>query len=130
MRLLDEMFVLVSDDGRQMVLRLNAAHPIYQLHFPGTPITPGLCLVKMLGELLERKTGSRLELKKIVNLKFIRPLSPEKSPLLTVVFDSLETIPPLDREGREGAVCAKGIITANEQVATKFSLHYGTHPCN
>ena len=116
MRLLDKMFILVSDDDRQVVLRLNPSHPIFQMHFPGTPITPGTCLVQMLGELLERKVGHKLELKKIVNLKFIRPLSPEESPLLTVVFDSLESFPPLD------TICAKGIITANEQVATKFSV--------
>ena len=116
------MFIFVSDDDRQVVLRLNPSHPIFQMHFPGTPITPGTCLVQMLGELLERKVCHKLELKKIVNLKFIRPLSPEESPLLTVIFDSLETFPPLNRRGQEGDICAKGIITANEQVATKFSV--------
>ena len=109
------MFILVSDDDRQMVLRLAPDHPIFQMHFPGTPITPGMCLIQMLGELLERKIARRLELKKIVNLKFIHPLSPEESPLLTVVFESIETT-------EEEDIHTKGTITANEQVATKFSV--------
>lgn len=115
MRLLDKMFVLVSDDGRQMVLRLDPSHPIFQMHFPSTPITPGMCLVQILGELIERKTGRKLELKRIVNLKFIHPLSPKESPLLTVGFESLEAT-------EEESIHAKGTITANEQIATKFSV--------
>lgn len=119
MRLLDEMFVPVSDDGRQMVLRLNAAHPIYQMHFPNHPITPGVCLVQMLGELLESKTGLRLELGRIVNLKFVHALSPEESPMIAVEFESVTTT------GEED-IHAKGTITANEEVATKFSLIWHT----
>ena len=115
MRLLDEMFVLVSDDGRQVVLRLDPAHPIFEMHFPGMPITPGVCLVKMLGELLERKTGCKLQLERIVNLKFTHTLSPEETSLLTVCFDSIEA-------DEEKGIHAKGTITANEQVATKFSV--------
>ena len=115
MRLLDKMFIFVSDDDRQVVLRLNPSHPIFQMHFPGTPITPGTCLVQMLGELLEKKVGHKLELKKIVNLKFIRPLSPEESSPLTVDFESIEAT-------EEKNIHAKGIITANEQMATKFSV--------
>ena len=34
-------------------LNLNAAHEIYEAHFPGEPVTPGVCLVQMAGELLE-----------------------------------------------------------------------------
>ena len=117
MRLIDKMFVLVSDDGRQVVLRLDPAHPIYQMHFPGMPITPGMCLVQMLSELLERKIGKKLELNRIVNLKFIRPLSPEESPLLSVDFESIEAT-------EEEGIHAKGTISANEQVATKFSVKY------
>ena len=71
MRLLDEMFVPVSDDGRQMVLRLNAAHPIYQLHFPNHPITPGVCLVQMALELM----GCSLLGAK--DIKFVQPVLPD-----------------------------------------------------
>lgn len=118
MRLLDEMF-LPDADAQGTVLRLNAAHPIYQLHFPGHPITPGVCLVQMLGELLERKTGLRLELARIVNLKFVHALAPEEAPLIAVDFDSVTATSEEDLH-------AKGTITANGEVATKFSLIWHT----
>lgn len=108
------MFEMVSGDRQKAVLRLNASHPIYAIHFPGNPITPGVCIVQLLGELLERHTAHTLELSKIVNLKFVHPLSPTDTPLLTIDFSSVAT------EG--DTVHAKGTIEANGQVATKFSL--------
>lgn len=129
MRLLDEMFVPVSDDGQRTVLRLNAAHPVYQLHFPGRPITPGVCLVQMLGELMERKTGLTLELKRIVNLKFVHILSPEESTMLAVAFDSVTTTGEADIHAKGTiAVCSSkgGLQDTNGEVATKFSLIWHT----
>lgn len=128
MRLLDEMFVPVSDDGQRTVLRLNAAHPVYQLHFPGQPITPGVCLVQMLGELMERKTGLTLELKRIVNLKFVHILSPEESTMLAVAFDSVATTGEAVHAKGTIAVCSSkgGLQDTNGEVATKFSLIWHT----
>lgn len=119
MRLLDEMFRIVSMDSRKVVLQMNADHPIYAIHFPGTPITPGVCIVQMLGELLERQTGYKLELSKIVNLKFVHTLSPTEeggspSPAMTVNFTSVTNA--------DTCIHAKGDIKADGQVATKFSL--------
>ena len=33
-------------------IALNAQHFIYQAHFPGEPITPGVCILQMACELL------------------------------------------------------------------------------
>lgn len=128
MRLLDDMFILVSVTDRQAVLRLNGAHPIYAVHFPGQPITPGVCLVQLLGELLQRQTGRALELGRIVNLKFVHTLSPDTVSLLTVDFTSVvdnasERCNPAS-DTACGTVHAKGTITANSEVAVKFSVVY------
>ena len=118
MRLLDEMFHVVSHGHTKTVLRMDPGHPIYGLHFPGQPITPGVCIVQMLAELLERHTGCQLELSKIVNLKFLHTLSPNPTSsdfnLITVDFASLTS------DGN--TVHAKGTIGAEGSVATKFSL--------
>lgn len=122
MRVLDEMFLVVSDDERQTVLRLNGSHPVFAVHFPGMPITPGVCLVQMLGELLSRHEGRELELSRIVNLKFVQTVRPvaaagggaDDGPLLTVSFSSVADT----GEGLQ----AKGTIAAGGEVTTKFSL--------
>ena len=93
-------------------LNLNAAHEIYGAHFPGEPVTPGVCLVQMAGELLEECLGRKLQLKKAVNVKFLSPVSPVDTPSVGFTVSSS----PADAEGlirssvkveHEGRVMAK-----------------------
>ena len=99
-------------DATHFTLQLNASHVIYQAHFPGEPVTPGVCLVQMAGELLEECLGRKLQLKKAVNVKFLSPVSPVATP--SVGFTVSPT--PADAEGlirsyvkveHEGRVMAK-----------------------
>jgi 3-hydroxyacyl-[acyl-carrier-protein] dehydratase len=132
MKLLDEMFSVESAKSQisnlksqtstlksqtsTRELRLNASHPIYQAHFPNNPITPGVCIVQMIGELLQQQTGNRLELEKIHNIKFLHPISPLEYQHISVSFDLINA----DSQH----VRTKGTITAKEQVVTKFSLTF------
>ena len=54
MDFLDNLFIIESitdtETGFTVKLRCNPEHPVYQAHFPGNPITPGACLLKMAGE--------------------------------------------------------------------------------
>ena len=62
---------------------------IYQAHFPGEPITPGVCIVQIGKEviedlLLEHSSASRrLEIIKAKNIKFLSVISPNETPILT-----------------------------------------------
>lgn len=58
-------------------LHLNAEHVIYQAHFPGEPITPGVCLLQMGVELLSDAAESALEIDTVKNVKFLSVLHPE-----------------------------------------------------
>lgn len=49
----DSFFDIVSESGTQFVLRFHPEHPIYAAHFPGQPLTPGVCFVQIAFELLE-----------------------------------------------------------------------------
>ena len=57
MRLLNNLYkVLCADskDGRlTFKVKLDPDCFIYQTHFPGNPITPGVCLIQITSELLE-----------------------------------------------------------------------------
>ena len=116
MILKDSMFTVTGGTPDRVAVRLDASHAIYQAHFPGNPITPGVCIVQMIGELLSERCGRRLALSKIVNLKFVAPISPVETPDIEVVFTRCEV---------QDARCeAKGTITAGEQLLTKFSIIY------
>ena len=61
-------------------LQLDASHVIYQAHFPGEPITPGVCIIQMAKELLEDHTGTAYEISGVKNVKFLAVISPVQSP--------------------------------------------------
>ena len=114
MILQNEMYSVTATGADSIGVRLNATHPIYRAHFPDHPITPGVCLVQMVGELLGDRVGRRLQLSKVVNLKFIAPISPLEKPDLEVRFAAV------DDDGTQ--LKARGSIETGGKVLTKFSL--------
>ena len=60
-------------------LRLNPECFIYKAHFPGQPITPGVCIVQTGKELLEEMTGKALDIVFVKNVKFLSVLTPQKA---------------------------------------------------
>lgn len=75
------------ENGFRCQVSLNAEHTIYQAHFPGNPITPGVCLLQMATELLEQHYGERLQLHTADAIKFRKPVTPDMRP--TFVFTGL-----------------------------------------
>ena len=116
MKLINEMFSIVSK-GDRVRIKLHPEHVIYDAHFPGQPITPGVCLVQMIGEILQENMGRMMELDTITNLKFIQPLSPVETPEVDVVFSNIS----FDDKGR----CkVKGTVVSEDTIFTKYSIIY------
>ena len=107
MKLINDFYHIVAIDDSEgkyvCKVKLNAAHNIYSVHFPGNPVTPGVCLVQMVTEILELKFEKRLVLSTAVNIKFKRLVSPNDEP--SFVFskivnedDLLKTIVSIEDE--------------------------------
>ena len=62
----------------KLALELNASHAIFAGHFPAQPIVPGACLLQMVKEIMETTLGSKLQLIKAHQLKFMSPIDPNK----------------------------------------------------
>ncbi len=56
----------------------NAGHDIFKGHFPGMPVVPGVCLVKIVRELLEKQTRKAYQLRKADSIKFLQFVTPEQ----------------------------------------------------
>ena len=54
--------VLSSRSNTSFRLRLNPEHFIYQAHFPGEPVTPGVCILQIGKELLAELLQESLEI--------------------------------------------------------------------
>lgn len=76
------MFSVIShstgEAGAAYEIALNADHTIYKAHFPGQPVTPGVCIIGIAKELLEDVVGASLEIAAIKSVKFVAVLSPSE----------------------------------------------------
>ena len=48
---------------------LNKDHDIFKGHFPGNPVTPGVCMMQIVKELTEECIGMKVLLKSASNVK-------------------------------------------------------------
>ena len=80
------LYETVSVDGSGVTLRLLPESPVYKGHFPGYPITPGVCLVEMALEAIGEMAGQAchdegkgpVKLVAAKNIKFTSPVIPEE----------------------------------------------------
>ncbi|MBO7111280.1 MAG: beta-hydroxyacyl-ACP dehydratase [Bacteroidaceae bacterium] len=96
---------------------LNPDHLIYKAHFPGQPVTPGVCILQMLQELLSVEMDKQLFIKNIKNAKFISMMSPVTDSRVSVLFSSVTP--------EEGGIKAQGVVTRrdeSDQLFLKFSI--------
>ena len=93
MKLKNNLYKIISKEEVNSIfnytVELNPSCVIYQAHFPGEPITPGVCIVQIGKEviedlLLEQSSASRrLEIIKAKYIKFLSVISPNETPILT-----------------------------------------------
>jgi len=118
MKLINDFFNIVDAKTEEGVYRckvkLNADHALYKVHFPGNPITPGVCLVQMASEILSQQYGKDLLLCKAGSIKFKKPVVPNDEP--TFVFSKMTT--------DEGRLKAQIFVEDEENQFAKMSLTF------
>ncbi|PSL47613.1 3-hydroxyacyl-[acyl-carrier-protein] dehydratase [Chitinophaga niastensis] len=65
-------------------IELNAAHPIFQGHFPEQQVVPGVCMMQTITEILESAVQKKMLLQKASIMKFLNMIDPVKQPLVDV----------------------------------------------
>ncbi|MDR1103369.1 MAG: glycosyltransferase [Tannerella sp.] len=73
-----------TETGWTCGLSLNASHPIYQAHFPGHPVTPGVCIVQLAKEIVSVCCAKSFFLCGVGNVKFLRIIDPTEQQNLFV----------------------------------------------
>ena len=58
---------------------INADHKIFEGHFPGQPVVPGVCMMQMLKEILEQVTKKMTNLIKAHDMKFLALIDPGRN---------------------------------------------------
>ncbi len=81
--LLNDFFKIISiESGEKYIINIemNAKHKIYEGHFPGNSVAPGVCLTQMVKETVEHITNQKLMMVTGDNIKFTAVLNPEVNP--------------------------------------------------
>jgi len=107
-----------ADNGSVVAhIKLNKDHAIFKGHFPGNPVTPGVCMMQIVKELAEEFTEKKLFLKSASNVKFMAIINPFETPDLKLQLDITET---------DDTVKVKNTTSFGETIALKMSVQYNT----
>lgn len=118
MKLLDSLYSVthdeVTDQEHSYTIKLNAEHFIYAAHFPGEPITPGVCIMQIAQELLELHVGHELDIDTVKNIKFLRIITPNETPVVCYTLQKVTT--------EERTVKAQVSVSFDGETYAKLSL--------
>ncbi|MFN8249181.1 MAG: 3-hydroxyacyl-ACP dehydratase [Ferruginibacter sp.] len=86
--LLNDFFTInglqVSGTDVTATIIIDPAHKIFEGHFPGQPVVPGVCQMQMLKEIMEMVTEKKLDVVKAYDMKFLAVIDPSKNDQVSV----------------------------------------------
>lgn len=83
MILLNDFYTIVNRDASTGSVRakisINRTHKIFDGHFPGLPIVPGVCMMQIIREIMEVTTDRPLSIAGAENMKFLSVINPDQN---------------------------------------------------
>ncbi|WP_342083916.1 3-hydroxyacyl-ACP dehydratase [Dyadobacter sp. OTU695] len=85
-------------------LQMDAAHPVFEGHFPGSPVLPGVVQLEMVKAVLSKALGKTFALKEMSTCKFLEVLNPAETPELTIhiQYKLEEELLDVNASGKDG----------------------------
>ncbi len=115
---IDRLTRLENDSGPnidselyQADITLNPGHEIFQGHFPGNPVVPGVCQIRIITEILSEIEEREVQLKEADNIKFLLMINPHEHPKLVVALTL--------KRSDDGRINVSASIADGEQVFFK-----------
>lgn len=106
----------VSEGKYNAIVYLNREHDVFNGHFPGNPVTPGVCMMQIIKELSQEIVESSLLMISSSNVKFMALINPDVNPRLRL---ELEISGDVNTE-----IKVKNTTYFDETVALKLSNTY------
>lgn len=91
MTLKDELYTVVHREDTHYTIRMNPDSVIYAAHFPGHPVTPGVCIVQIVQELAADALRQPLDISEMQSVKFISVLTPDNGTAVDCTLDITAT---------------------------------------
>ncbi|CAM4272224.1 3-hydroxyacyl-ACP dehydratase [Flavobacterium terrigena] len=105
------------NEGKYLAsITLNKNHAIFKGHFPGNPVTPGVCMMQIVKEITESVLNVSLTMVSTTNVKFMAIINPEVNAELTLDLEI--------SENEASEIKVKNTTSFEETVALKLSNTY------
>lgn len=112
----DNLYQIVQIQSDEQEIRaeikLNNEHEIFKGHFPDVPVLPGVTMMQMVKEILEKTLAKELQIKNAGQLKFLQMVNPQKVSSLGFQINWSKT---------EEGIKVKAVLKQEEQVFFKMS---------
>lgn len=83
-------------------IRLNPRHDVYKGHFPGMPVVPGVCMLRIIKECMSAILDTPVRFQMVTSCKFLSVVNPSEQELLDFIF-SLKDSNKLQATANAGA---------------------------
>lgn len=80
-----------EENNTRALITINKNHEVFLGHFPGNPVTPGVCMMHIVKELAQKVVNKKLLMQSSSNIKFMAVINPEKTPDLTIDLEIVES---------------------------------------
>jgi 3-hydroxyacyl-[acyl-carrier-protein] dehydratase len=108
--------IQVDGETIQFAISIDPKHAIFDGHFPGNPVTPGVVQMEIIKELLSTHFQRTLKLKTMNTCKFLAILNPQVSPEVQIKI----TLLPTDSD----SIKISGVIVKNDVNFLKIQAEY------
>ncbi|WP_438710411.1 3-hydroxyacyl-ACP dehydratase [Aquimarina muelleri] len=99
-----------------VTITINKNHKIFKGHFPGNPVTPGVCMIQIIKELVEGIVEEELFMESSSNIKFMAIINPEKNPDLVLTLDIIKI--------EDNRYKVKNVTTFEDTIALKLTANF------
>lgn len=120
--LLEDFYTIVELDSSdkeniKAIIDLNKEHEVYEGHFPGNPIVPGVCLTQLIKEVMENVEGEELMMVYADNIKFMAMVNPEVNSRLQIDLK-------VKYDTEQNLIKVNSVTHFNDQVFYKFKGNF------
>jgi len=101
-----------NDDLLKFSIQLNSEHKIFEGHFPGNPVLPGVVQLQIIKDVFEEKFNSKFQIISIKDVKYPAVIQPFNQVYFELKYKS----------DSEKLINVSGKITQAEKLCTKVKF--------
>jgi len=89
------LYEIIERDNNRYVVKLDKGNTIFKVHFEGSPVLPGACMVEISRELIGLSFNKLVRIERIKSIKFTKAVTPLENEIIAFEIET-----KTDNEGK------------------------------